>query len=163
MEISVRVEGATEISEAVVGVSGELVDKELLEKLGRLLRDRIIDRTKRGIGVDGKKLKGYSKSYKEKRARAGKQTAHADLTWSGDMLKNITPGVNVEKGEVVLFFPDQAQREKAWFHNVGGAGKSKVVRKFFAFNDDDVAAIKELVAAHVVKVFERSWYRAARL
>jgi hypothetical protein len=46
--------------------------------------------------------------------------------------------------------------EKAIYHQVAGAGKSRVLRKFFELSDSDADAIVKLVEDSISKAIDRS-------
>lgn len=44
--------------------------------------------------------------------------------------------------------------EKAWFHNVSGAGKGQVIREFFGLNDGEVSDIEDALEAGIEKLLD---------
>jgi hypothetical protein len=66
----------------------ELITREDLRELGLLARERIVRRTRQGLGPDGVPFEPLSPEYaKRKRAALGQDKA--DLTVSGNMLNDV--------------------------------------------------------------------------
>lgn len=65
-----------------------LTDRALMREVGLMLRERIVRRTRQGIGTDGKAFQPYSESYAQQK---GKElgTTRPNLTVSGSMLNDI--------------------------------------------------------------------------
>lgn len=67
-----------------------LVTREDMEQIGYLARERILRRTKRGVGPNGEPFAAYSEGYAKARAKAGLATEPVALEVSGEMLRAIT-------------------------------------------------------------------------
>lgn len=107
----------------------------------------IKDRTQRkGISVNGTAFRPYSKSYKR---RLVKQSGVVDLTDTGQMFSSLTSKVSTSKG--VLFFRQASANKKAFYHDIVGAGKGRVVRPFFGINDREADKIGQLFADKIFK------------
>lgn len=66
----------------------KLTDRALMREVGLLARERIVRRTRQGIGTEGKPFQPYSQSYARQK---GKElgTNKPNLTVSGSMLNDI--------------------------------------------------------------------------
>ena len=107
----------------------------------------IKDRTQRkGIDVNGSPFKPYSKAY---RRRLVKQSGVVDLTDTGQMFSSLTSKITPSKG--TLFFRQAQANKKAFYHDITGAGKGRVVRPFFSINDREADKIGQLFADKIFK------------
>lgn len=88
--------------------------------------------------------------YKKFRELAGKDTANVSLSWSGRMLRNL--GVlNVDKTTAVLGFSSEEEKQKAIWHNVMGAGKSKKKHVFMDFSKDEREELSKMASEDIAK------------
>jgi len=142
----------------------DLSPPALMREIGEGLIARVRTRTTKGTDADGKGFAALSPSYaKQKRKALGH--ARADLTVSGRMLNDIT--VRPRPGAVTLSFISggsassggtfiQRSRsvgaaEKAFFHNVSGAGKKRVVRPFFGLSSQDITWVMRKIEIHATR------------
>ena len=79
----------------------KLTDKALMREVGLMVRERIVRRTRQGVGVDGP-FRPYSAEYAAKKAKE-LGAGPVNLTVSGGMLNAITI-TRVEDDEVELGF-----------------------------------------------------------
>lgn len=84
--------------------------------------------------------------------KAFKEAVYGDastvnLQAEGAMLRSITvlEPVDTTTGTVRVGFTRSEEAEKAYWHNVSGAGKSRVIRRFMGLSDDD----KRLIATDI--------------
>jgi hypothetical protein len=96
--------------------------KTALGRTAEFLMGIIKQRTTRGQSADGNSFPPYTEAYKTFRKEAGRQTQFPDLTFSGQMLSNITQ--KSSPTEAIIFFANKFQTTKA----LGNQKK----RKFFA-------------------------------
>ena len=111
-----------------------------LNKSGNKVRELILDRTSRGVGLKGR-FKRYSSEYKDYRAEKGRG-ATPDLNFSGRMLSSM----DVEKSgtnKVLVNFKRKEEAKKAKVNN-----KS---RPFFGVKPDE----KKFVAAAFARQLKR--------
>ena len=90
----------------------KFLDAKTHQQIAEIAADVIRDRTRRGIGCDGKgnaiKFKGYAQGtkgtidYAKKRANEGLPTAPVDLTVTGKLLDGIHPVQLFSNGSVTL-------------------------------------------------------------
>lgn len=80
-----------------------LVTREDMVAVAQMIRQRIVERTARGVDASGRPFTSYSKDYAE-RKREELGTAGVNLTVSGEMLRAITFEVRPDHKGVSLFF-----------------------------------------------------------
>jgi len=121
--------------------------KKALANVSAFQISNIKDRTQRkGISVNGSPFKPYSKAY---RRRLVKQSGVVDLTDTGQMFSSLTSKITPSKG--TLFFRQAQANKKAFYHDIAGAGKGRVVRPFFSINDREADKIGQLFADKIFK------------
>lgn len=118
----------------------------LKEFIGQAIIDRMVERTKDGKAVGGKKdlRKPYSKTYQasDDFKAAGKKANDVNLTLTGDMLGLID--IKEIKGNTIkIGWNDPEQNAKAHGHMTGKDGKvPKMKRKFFGVTKEELKDIK---------------------
>ena len=105
--------------------------KTALGRTAEFLMGIIKQRTTRGMSADGNSFPPYTEVYKTFRQNAGRQTQYPDLTFSGQMLSNITQRSN--PSYAIIYFANKFQNTKA----LGNQKK----RKFFAIGAREVQPI----------------------
>jgi len=65
------------------------------------------------------------------------------------MFSSLTSRITPSKG--TLFFRQADANKKAFYHDIAGAGKGKVVRPFFSINDAEADKIGQLFADKIFK------------
>ena len=109
----------------------------------------ITKRTQAGKLPDGGKMRGYAKGTVKSRKKRGRQTGFVDLTDTGKMFSSLyfkTGGL-----KSTLFFSNMERNKIASYHDIFGAGKSKVVRPFFSIGDKEEDKIKQEFASTYFK------------
>lgn len=116
------------------------LSKDYLARVGREMVNAILARTAQGLDKNRSAFASYSKEYKESNdfILAGK-TSNVNLRLSNDMLSDLSI-LEVKKGEIVIGFPDSAQRAKAHGHITGADGRLPV-RDFLGISDAEKASI----------------------
>lgn len=119
-----------------------LKSQTLMEKLGLGAIFIIKQRTQKGFDVFGKEFKEYSEPYKKIRKRAHLHTSPVDLFFdhTAGMLLKIDHVVANDFESVRVLINDDAKELIGTYHNTLGAGKSKVIRKWWGIQ---AAAEKE--------------------
>ena len=88
----------------VLGENFSAEDDEDMAAVGQLVRQRIVERTARGVDASGQPFAAYSEGYaKRKREELG-ASGSPDLMVSGEMLRNITFDVRPDGKAVSIFF-----------------------------------------------------------
>lgn len=60
--------------------------KPIMKRLATHQIANLHDRAKKGVGLDDRKMPGYSKSYQRFKAKRGRNTSRRDLIWTGRMM-----------------------------------------------------------------------------
>lgn len=155
------------------------IDEALMRDVGLLAERLIRTRTEQMRDVNGAPLQPLSPGYAKAKAEAGLLPV-PNLTVSGRMLNDmavmdVTPrsvsigflssgGTALRTGRRRKGVPTAStfiQRsrsvgaaDKAFYHNETGAGRSGVVREFFALSPSDEDAIEAAIDAHLERVLE---------
>lgn len=95
--------------------------------------------TQKGVDYKGRAFKPYSKNYKR---RLVKLSGVVDLKDTGQMFSSLTSKVTLSKGEI--FFRRFEENKKAFFHDVAGVGKKKVIRPFFRISKKEETNIEKI-------------------
>lgn len=135
--------------------------ESVLREVGDLAIRLIRTRTEKGQSSDGGPFRPLSEDYaKAKRAELGHD--RADLMVSGRMLNDMavtrttrtavtigfrSQGGTAPRGSQTLIQRSRAvgAQDKAFWHHVAGAGRSRVRRPFFSLTHPDVAQIRQAV------------------
>ena len=124
--------------------------KQTLANVSALQIRNIRDRPQRkGVSVNGTAFKPYSAGYK--RAKV-KESGVVDLTDTGQMFSSLTTRILPSKG--TLFFRNMFANKKAFFHDIAGAGKGKVVRPFFSINRQEENQIVKVFNSKIGKILQ---------
>lgn len=134
-----------------------IVEESTMREVGKLAKDMVVSRTKKGFGVsdnEGKatRLKGLSESYKKQRGRLKSQGRLAgdtsprksNLTKRGKMLRDVTFSASTAKAEV--FIKNEKSRKKASlqadegreFMNLSKSELNKIKKKIEKKIKDDI-------------------------
>lgn len=81
-----------------------LVTRDDMAAVGQLVRQRIIERTARGVDASGQPFAAYSPDYAERKREELGGSGSPDLMVSGEMMRNITIEVRPDGKAVSLFF-----------------------------------------------------------
>lgn len=138
---------------------GSVVTPEFLSELGEAAVKMIRERTAGGIDVDGRPFQPYSGGWKKERRKHGKASAPVDLNFKGNMLASMKASVNTTGCEVAVSFENGKEAEKANFHNVSGAGSSRVRRQFLGLTNREVDSLEELLKSRLTKTAASSYNR----
>ena len=145
--------------------------KQILANVSASQLRRIRLRTEKGKSVSGSPFTPYSTKpfffntnpegqprykffeggYREFRGSKGRSTK-PDLNFRGNMLSAMTTKVSSDKAS--LFFRRQEENKKAFFHDIKGAGKGRVVRPFFSINNKEEDLILKEFAIKIEKILK---------
>ena len=123
--------------------------KESLARVSAFGVKQITEKTQKGQKPDGGTFRPYAQSTKRDRQERGRQISFVDLTDTGRMFRSLT--FKTRSFSSSLFFRRSEENRKAAFHDFYGAGKGKVVRRFFAIGRKDEEKIRQLFFKHLVK------------
>ncbi len=107
-----------------------------LNKIALAIRFIIRNRTKEGKDVEGNPFKAYNLNYAKKRKRHGLPTSPPDLEFDekSGMIHRIDHEVFNDNKSVEIFINSPQKEQLAIYHNIMGAGKSKVIREFWGLS-----------------------------
>lgn len=127
--------------------SDKLEDQQRLSRIGLGGIRNIKERTRRGVDVDGRPFEPYSEGHARKRRAKGLPTSRVDLKFSlyDGMMDQIDHVIARDLRSVAIVIEDDEKEQLAVYHNIEGAGRSRVIREFFGLSDDEIDAIEELV------------------
>lgn len=127
-----------------------------LNRLGLAVQRIIRRRTRRGIGVDGERFQDYSDGHTRKREAKGLPTDTVDLTFSlyDGMMQAIDHVIANDYASVALLIDDRRKHQIARYHNIEGAGKSKVIRRFWGLSDEEEGEVFNLFKEDVSVMLE---------
>ena len=80
----------------------QLVTREDMSAVGQYVRQRILERTARGVDASGQAFQSYSPGYAERKQEQLGSSGAVDLMVSGEMLRAIT--YEATDRRVVVFF-----------------------------------------------------------
>jgi len=109
----------------------------------------IQDRTESGRGYLGA-FRPYSPAYAKFRGNRGRKISPVDLNFTGRMLSSMATR-KVSRGVQEIYFTRAEEARKAYFHNVTGAGKGRITRKFFGFNQNEKSMLGKFFKSRLLK------------
>lgn len=147
---------ATKWQRFKVDLSDYDLTRDEKDAVGDLIVERIVNRTDKGIDVDGEKFVGYSKAYKASLdfKNAGK-SSKVDLQLSGDMLAALK--VLADKGDTLTigFEKGSVENGKADGNIRGTYGKPKpnpfLARDFLGISDEELVKIVKTIKRGTMK------------
>jgi hypothetical protein len=139
--------------------------KAQLTEIGILAVEAINDNVRRGVDGEGRPLEPYRsighwmkknrKRLTKTQKKQGKtamdvfgsqmRSTQVDMQHTGEMMAALTYRVDAASNSVTLFFATKRAERKAFWHNISGAGKSRVLRKFMGLQPGQINKIKETV------------------
>lgn len=142
----------------------ELVyNQELLTKVGLAYESVVRKRTRAGLDIHGKAFQPYSPAYEGVRSRSGEPTHPVNLTMDHftGMLASVDHVVFNDLSSVMAFVEGSRKRGKKTvtnaqigrYHAIDGAGKSKVIRKWWGLSDKELKDIEDLIELELDKIF----------
>ena len=139
-EIDIVIKGDDKVIKSLTLFDKKLSDNsDSLKVIGTRIKNNIFIRTNAGKDFNFKPFKPYSPKYAKKNNKTT-----VNLTLTGEMLNTMVYRT-LAKDKGKIFFSTADAREKATWHNITGAGRSKIIREFFGVNDkDNESAVKEL-------------------
>lgn len=153
-------------------LSNPLVSTEVMREVGALATRLIRTRTMAGRDREGQPFAAYTPDYAAKKAKEGLGTT-PNLTVSGRMLNDMTV-TDAAPGKVSIGFTSSGgstrgkgltliQRsravgaeDKARYHDVMGAGKSRTLRPFLGLTREEAETVRARVARHLDEMIRRA-------
>ena len=134
--------------------------QELLTKLGVHFETSTRRRTIKGKDIEGHTFKPYSKQYAKKRRKLGEPTSPVNLRIDhrGGMLEKVDHAVARDLKSVEGFINDTDKERIGFYHAVSGAGKGRVIRKWWGMSEDDqddgADILKEEANEQLIKILD---------
>ncbi|MEQ9309698.1 MAG: hypothetical protein RLN90_09600 [Balneolaceae bacterium] len=125
-------------------------DAPFLQRIALAYTTFVRERTiQKNLDVNEIPFKDYSKPYARKRELAG-LGSDVDLIFSrlsgtDTMMDSIDDIIFKDLSGVQLFFSNARAKELAGYHNIKGAGKSKVIRQFWGLSPADKDKLDTIV------------------
>lgn len=131
--------------------SKKITARDVLEQLAVMVKNVIRVRTASGKDVEGKPFAKYNKAYAKQHGKT-----LVDLTLTGKLMNSMTQKV-ISNNTAKVFFINTAYKsgintvKLAGIHNEEGAGRSKVVRRFFGLADTDLDKLLKEYQSDIMK------------
>jgi hypothetical protein len=142
-----------------------LIGQSLMQEIGTLALRMIRTRTEQGRDAKGSAFAPYSQGYAERKAEE-LGGGPVNLTVSGRMLNDmqvveqtankvtlgfVSAGGRAPRGKQTLIQGSRAvgAADKAFWHQVSGAGKSQVKRQFFDLSEQEQTQIRDRVERYL--------------
>ena len=120
-----------------------------LNRVSNMAIFMITKRTQSGKLPDGGQMRAYAPATVKSRKKRGRQTGFVDLTDTGKMFRSLD---YKKKGlRNTLFFSNTERNKIASYHDIFGAGKSKIVRPFFSIGRKEEEKIQKEFSATYFK------------
>ena len=106
----------------------------------------------------GKTMVLISGGYKRWRELNKKNSGQVEMSWSSRMLRNL--GVLRDQSDdnsAMLGFTDSNLERIAYYHNVAGAGKNKITRKFMDLNKKETEELADYAEKEIIKKLIKSF------
>lgn len=134
-----------------------LKNQALMNRLGLGVRRLIQDRTRKGLDVQGKPFRKYSGGHAKRRAKLGLPTHPVNLQMDdvSGMLRRIEHVVARDLSDVEVYIGDPVKERIAYYHNVSGAGKSRIRREFWGLAKKEESMLQDIVNAELKNVLRR--------
>lgn len=131
-------------------------NQTLLNKLGLAMERIIKKRTREGVDVYGNRFQEYSEGHKTRRKRLNLQTEPVNLEMNtvDGMMHKLDSVIASDLSDVALIIDDPEKEQIASFHNVQGAGKSKVKRVFWGINEQEEKQLFDLFEEDISELID---------
>ena len=151
-------EGIDKVKEALLEILEFTQSEKLWNRIGLAQERNIKKRTTRGIDLLGNVFKPYNEKYARRKYRETGINAHVvNLIFNpiNGMMDSIDHKVLEGNAGVEIFFTNEQKNRLAEIHHALGAGKSKVIRKFWGVNKDDDDSFKQILTDEIDLILEK--------
>lgn len=152
------------IKDTLIGLINGLQAQTTLNRLGLAGARLIRKRTREGKFLPGSSPghQTYSEGHKKRREKLGLPTGRVNLQMNtiDGMMNSIDHVIGRKLEDVELVFTDPEKAEIASYHNELGAGKNKVKRVFFDFNQKEDQMLTDLVGKDIANHLRKLTRRA---
>lgn len=150
MRFCVEARGAADIRDYFKRLKGAVIDEGALIRAAEMVKEGILKRTGSGLDAAGRPFKPYTKAYKKRREKAGRQTDAVDLEFTGRMLKDVVCVVRGAQAEVT-FSASESRVKAAGAEGIAGR-RNRTKREFFALSSSDKDAVAGLFSEQIDRV-----------
>lgn len=149
-----------EAGRRLITLASALYSQKLMNRAGLAGVRRIQSRTRRGVDFEGRPFVSaptaeagspYSPGHRSRREAKGLPVDKVNLqmTLYGGSMQTFTHTVAADFSSVALGFESARAERIMRFHNVDGAGRSRVIRQNIRLSGKDITDIEALVEDHV--------------
>ena len=140
-----------DISKLLDGLINGLHSQRTLNRLGLAGQRTIKSKTRAGLDIHEQPFADYSDKWAEVREVEGLPTNIVNLEFNDvdGMLAHIDHVISNDLKTVALDIEDPIKRKIASYHNDEGAGRSRVVREFWGFTEDDDKDLTGLIGKDI--------------
>jgi len=115
-----------------------------LLKAGFRIIELINENIEKGVDIEDQPFAKYSPKYRIwKEKRYPQDRGKVNLTAKGTMLQALNT-VKAMDNEITIGFDDEEQARIAYYHNISGAGRGRVIRKFLGLREEQYSDNKLL-------------------
>lgn len=150
MRFSAEMSGAADIRGYFERIKESVGDEDALKRAAGLVKESVLKRTASGIDAAGRPFKPYTKTYKKRREKAGKQADTVDLEFTGRMLKDVVSKVSGAQIEITFSTPESMVKASGVEGLSNRRGGTK--REFFALSSNDKEAVAGIFSEHIDRV-----------
>ena len=138
-------------------IVGALESQKLLNYLGLKQIHNIQGRTRKGIDLFGNPFQQYSDEYAEWKEKRGLPANVVNLTLHDidGMMHQIDHVLSPDLKSVEIQILDPSKRKLASYHDQTGAGKSRVIRRFWGVSEEDQKGLGEIVEHDLELLLQR--------
>jgi hypothetical protein len=134
-------------------ILNSLRSQELLNKMAAGAEFKILDRTRKGISVEGTSFGAYSEGYAKKRTKAGLPISPITLTFHdvSGMLQQITHETSSDLKSVSIFIQKPDKELIMQYLSIKGAGKNRKIFHFWDISQQEEQDLADIVDEELIK------------
>jgi hypothetical protein len=143
------------MEEILQQVLNSLRDQELLNKVALDARFKIVNRTRKGISVEGTSFGQYSEAYAKKRTKAGLPISPVTLTFDdvSGMLQQITHETSSDLKSVSVYIQKPEKELIMTYLSQLVAGRNRKLFHFWDLNQDEENDLAAIIGDELEKKF----------
>lgn len=133
-------------------------NQKLLNQVGLAYRTLVLRRTRQGKDIEGNTFQPYSAGHASLRQRLGEPTHVVNLQMDHiqGMLHqvghSVTMGTDFASVEAWIQDPEKAKIGR--YHHVQGAGKSKVIRKWWGLSNEQETKMEDTITSNLNEILQ---------
>lgn len=132
--------------------------QKILEREGLKVIRIIKDRTRKGLDIDGNPFRAYTFKYMEYKQKLGFiKLSEVNLTLhpKDGMMGRIDSKVDLSDNSLTVYINSADKERLALYHNIEGAGKSRVIRRFWGLSDKEKMLISDDVQKQINQIIKQ--------